>query len=295
MKKSKFALVCGALLVAAGTAFAANEIFNDKGEASIKIQEQDAGLIIDTTEVHYITDYLPPYAKQILVKVTTSLQINTGLEGSVGSSTIEVRSQKDNFVTPLWTVNEASQSVAVENDQLLRSVRYGCCGEFVRSTLYNVENGNSPATYLNEDFYTISVPNSSLGRRYLAQVEDPSAPSMRNSKKYIGSVAYFNDNQELGKVRFYALVPSGWGTQISEVELQSLAGSKSKNSFRGNELELWDADGSKDAKSAFKDFALSGTIDFANKHLTLQVPVSGDKIDSSRIKVSSGLEFEVLN
>lgn len=293
MKKNKFGLICGAVLLTA-TAWAANEIFNDKSEASIQIQRQDPGLQVETKEVKYITSYLGDYSKKILLKVTTNLKINTGLDGSEGASSIEARSENDFYATPLWTVSDQGQEVRYQNDGLIRSIRYGCCGDFTRSTLYNVETGQSPATYLDEDFYTISVPNSGLGNRYMAQVDDPSAPKTRNGKDYIGSIAYLEDSRKIAIARFYAKVTPGWGTQIAEVKLVNLAGPKSKNAFRDKELELWDSDGNKDAKSAFKGFAMTGTIDFDNKHLTLQVPVSGDQIDEAHIKVSSGLEFEVL-
>lgn len=147
---------------------------------------------------------------------------------------------------------------------------------------------------MDEDFFTISVPNSSLGNRYMAQVEDLKAPKTKNGKDYVGSIAYLEDTREIAIARFYVKVPPGWGTQIAEVQLMSTAGPDSKNAFRGKELELWDSDGNKDAKSAFKGFAMSGVIDFENKRLTLRVPVAQDQIDEKNIKVSPGLEFEVV-
>jgi len=294
MKKNKFGLICAAILLA-GTAWAANQVFNDKEESSLQIQESDTGLQVEMKEVRYITSYLGDYSKQVLIKVVSSISRNTGLDGSSGKSTIEARSQKDFYATPIWTASDNGEDVRYENDDLIVSKQYGCCGEFTRSKLYNVENGKSPGTYLDEDFYTITVPNSDVGRRYMAQISDPTAPKLRNGKNYIGSLAYLNNSQEVAVIRFYAQVPSGWGAQIAEVKLENLAGSKSKNEFRGKELELWDSDGEKSASVAFKNFALSGVIDFDDQHLTLQVPVKDDQIDEAQIKVSPGLEFEVIH
>lgn len=293
MKKNKFGLICAAILVTA-SAWAANQVFNDKAEASIQIQEDSNGLQLETKEVRYLTGYLTDYSKKMLLKVTTTVSRNTGLEGGSGNSVIEARSQKDFYATPVWTVTDKGEFVTSENDELIVSRRYGCCGDFTRSTLYNVETGKSPGTYLDEDFYTISVPNSGLGNRYLAQIDDPNAPKLKNGKDYIGSIAYLNSADTVAIARFYAKVPAGWGAQITDAKIVNLAGSKSKNELRDKSLELWDSDGEKSAVNAFKNFAMTGAIDFENQHLTLQVPVQGDNIDQANIKVSPGLEFEVL-
>lgn len=293
MKKNKFGLI-GAVLVMAGMAWAAGEIFNDKGEATLKVERQDAGLQVESKEVRYITSYIGDYSRKMLLKVTTTLKFNTGQEGGEGDSVIEGRSEKDFYATPVWTVTDKGQEVSYLNDYLIKSVRFGCCGDFIRSTLYDVETGKSPGTYLDEDFYTISVPNSSLGNRYMAQIDDPNAAKTKNGKDYVGSIAYLEDTRQIAIARFYVKVPPGWGTQIAEVKLLSTAGAGSKNAFRGKELELWDSDGNKDAKSAFKGFAMSGVIDLENKRLTLQVPVDQDQIDQQNIKVSPDVEFEVI-
>lgn len=294
MRMSKWGLICGALLIA-GTAWAAGQMFSDKAESSIQIQEGGyGGLEIHKKEVKYLTGYLPDYLQKVLIKVTTDLKNNTAVDGVQAQSVIEARSQSDFFAAPIWTVTNDAQEVAYENDYLIKGVRYGCCGDSTRSTLYNVANGKSPATYLDEDFYTISVPNTQNGNRYMAQIDDPAAPRTRNGKDYIGSIAYFHDNDVLAIARFYAKVPASWGTQIGDVKLISTAGSKSKNAFRGKELELWDSDGNKDSHAAFNGFAMTGTIMFDVQTLTLFVPVSGDQIDDAGIKVSAGLEFEVI-
>lgn len=295
MKKNMFGLMSAALLLA-GTAWAANQVFNDKAEAAVQVQEDANGLQVSLKEIRYITGYLGDYSKNILIKATVSTSRNTGTEGVAGSAQIEARSKNDFFATPIWTATDQGEYVNYENESLIVSRTYGCCGDYTRSTLYNVETGKSPGTYLDDDFYTITVPNSGLGNRYLAQVDDKSAPKTNKSgKNYIGSIAYMNDAQTVAIARFYATVPAGWGAQITDIKLVNLAGSKSKNELRDKELELWDSDGEKNATSAFKNFGIEGAIDFENEHLTLQVPVNGDQIDQKNIKASQGLEFEVLN
>lgn len=137
MKKNKFGLT-GVILVVAGTVWAAGEIFNDQSEATLKIERQDTGLQVQSKEVRYITNYLGDYSRQMLLKVITTLNFNTGQEGGEGDSVIEARSEKDFYATPVWTVTDQGQEVSYLNDYLIKSVRFGCCGDFIRSTLYNV-------------------------------------------------------------------------------------------------------------------------------------------------------------
>lgn len=293
MKKNKFLVLLTGLLIA-GAAGAVVAAYSDKGESSITLTESHGDMDIDTVETRYITAYLGQYSKNVLLKVQTSTQYNTGRDGSTTQSVIEARSQKDSFATVLWKNTDAGGRVNYLNEEFIESISFGCCGDFDRHVIYTVATGQSPATYLNDDFFTITVPNSGLTDRYLAQIEDKTAPSTRNGQNYIGTVAYFDSTGRLSKVRFYAKVPSGWGTEILDAKIENLAGAGSKNSVRDNKLELWDSDGNKDANQAYQGFGISGHIYFENNDLSFTVPVKGDQIDASNIKTSPGLEFEVV-
>lgn len=293
MKKNKF-LLMGVALFVVGTAWAANQVFKNKGESSVEIRQQGQSLEILKTEVKYITDYVPDYSQQVLLKVTTNLKYNPDAEGREGTSVIEARSGKDFYATPIWTAADQGQEVVFVNNEMIRSVRYGCCGDFTRSILYNVVTGQSAATYLNDDFFTITVPNSQLNDRYMAQIDDPKAPADKNGKNYLGSIAYFDKTQKIAIVRFYVKLPSGWGAEITDVQLVNLD-PNSKNTLGNKILELWDSDGNKDAKSAFKGFAMTAKIYFGNKQLDLQVPVNDDQIDEKGIKVSPEIDFDVVH
>jgi len=292
MKKNQFLLVGAALLIV-GTAWAANKVFGNKGESSIQIEQVGSNLEVRKTEVKYITSYIGDYSKNVLLKATTNTKYNTGAEGSDGTSVVEARSAKDFFGAPIWTVAADGQDVSYVNEELIRIVRYGCCGDFTRSALYNVDDGQTPATYLDDDFFTISVPNGGLNDRYMAQIDDSQAPKDKNGKTYMGTIAYFDNHQKKGLVRFYVQLPQGWGAQIMDVNLVNTDPS-SKNSLRDKKMDLWDSDGNKDAKSAFHGFAMTGSIYLENKKLDLKVPVSNDQIDTSGIQVSPDLEFEVV-
>src|SRR5690348_2868649 len=77
MMKNKWGLMSAFLFITA-TAWAANQVFTDKAPSSIKIENSQQGLGVETTEVKYITSFLPDYAKQLLIKVTTTIHFDTG-------------------------------------------------------------------------------------------------------------------------------------------------------------------------------------------------------------------------
>ncbi|WP_413288175.1 hypothetical protein [Bdellovibrio sp. HCB337] len=293
MKKNKFLVLLSGLLIA-GVAGAIAATYSDKGESSISVTDTNGDVAVKMLETRYITQYLGQYGKQVLLKVQTSTEYWSDREGLASQSVIEARSQKDGFKNVLWKSTDEGAKADYVNEEFVATTKYGCCGDFDRHTLYNIETGVSPATYLNTDFYVISVPNSDLTYRYLAQIEDKTAPASKNGQDYIGAVGYFDSAGRITKVRFYTKVTPGWGTQIDSVKVLNLAGGSSKNALRGNELELWDSDGVKVAAQAYQGFGISGEIHFDNKDLKFTVAVKGDQIDASNVEVSPELAFEVV-
>jgi len=297
MKFKKVSVFIAATAVAVvGIAWAANQAYQDSSSSSIKVTQEDQSLTIETTESKYLTPYLGGYSKDVLLKVNTKYTYNTAQEGGTAQTTIEARHQKDFFATVLWQAADQGNRVEYLNEDFIQSRKYACCGDFDRSALYNVTDGKSPATYLDNDFFTISVPNSpGVGMRYFAQIQDSSAPAKKGKANFIGSVAYFEATGVKSLIRFYAEVSPGWGAAIYDVKIVNLAGSKSKNEIQDHRLELWDSDGQKDAKVAFKDFGLTGEINFEAKNLKFTVKVNGDQVNAADVQATAGLEFEVLN
>jgi hypothetical protein len=290
------ALFAASIAAGACIAWAAVKVYEDSSLSSLKLTQDDQSLTIETTETRYLTPYLGGFSKDVLLKVVTNFVYNTAQEGGTAKSTIEARHLKDFFASPLWTVKDEGNRVEYVNEDFIQSKKYGCCGDFDRSALYNVETGKSPATYLDNDLFTISVPNSpAIGNRYLAQIQDTAAPAKKGNADYIGSIAYFDASGVKSLIRFYAEVPAGWGTGIYEVKIINLAGAKSKNEIRDHSLELWDSDGQKDAKTAFKEFGLTGEINFDTKNHKFTVKVKDDAVTAADIETTPGLEFEVLN
>lgn len=293
MKMNKVLFLLMSLLFAS-LALAAAAVYQDQGVSSIAITDQGTSLGVQTVEVSYIKSYLGEYSKEMLLKVQTTSKSDTGLDGIQSQSLIEARSKKDFFASVVWSATDAGSIVEYLNEEMIRSMSFGCCGEFDRSVVYNVETGNSPATYLDSDFFTISVPNSGLSNRYFAQIEDKTAPSIKNGEDYIGSIGYFDVSGRLSKVRFYAKLTPGWGATIYNLKMVNLAGSNSKNEIRDHEMELWDSDGVKVATQAYQGFGISGQISFDDKELNFTLPVTGDQINAAGIKVSPGLGYEFV-
>lgn len=293
MKPNKIPLLVAGLLIV-GMVWAMGEIYKDQATSSVQITNEGTFLSLETVEIHYIQSYLGEFSKKVLLKVQSTHKSSTNVDGQQSTTVIEARSEKDFFAKPLWTLTDNGNEVAYLNEEFIASETFGCCGDFDRSKIYHVETGNSPATFIDDDFFTISVPNSGLGNRYFAQIDDKPTPTDKGDQKYIGSLGYFDVTGKMSIVRFYAKVSPGWSTALSDIFLLNLAGKNSKNVLRDKDLELWDNEGETLAEQAFKGFGITGKIIFASKTLVFTVPIKGDKIDAAGVKVSSGLNFDLI-
>lgn len=283
------------LIVLVSMAWTMDENYRDEGKSSIQITSEGNAFAIETVQIQYIRDYLGEFDKKILIKVQSVHRSKTNTESQQSHTLIEARSVKDFFATPLWTATDTGNEVAYLNEELIASQTFGCCGDFDRSKIYHIETGKNPATFIDGDFFTISVPNSEFGKRYFVNLDDKDAPSHKNGHNYIGSIGYFDIQGKMTKVRLYVKLSPGWSTTLSDLSLVNLGGKKSKNVLQGRDLELWDQEGASSSQGAFKNFALSGKIKFENKTLNFNIAVNGDQIEASGVKTSPGLVFEVIH
>ena len=291
---SKFTVLFAVAIATTIPAFAA-PAFQDKGEAKAWITPPtgDMSEALNIVETRY---FEMGYPNENLLKAVIATTRFQGAEGLAGQTDLTMfGSGTGRLDKVLWTAKVQGSGVNVLNEDLVGVVEYGCCGSLDTTRLFNAVTGQKVEAAMG-DIYEIEVPNSyHLGKRYLSIAIDSKAAPTVGGKTYIGTFSYFTKNKIVSRVRVYADLPSGWGTDFSEMKVIGLAPSSKLEAHRSTKITLWDTDGVKDAAAAFSGFALESKLSYDKQEETVRVTIKGDKIDATLSTGTKGLHLEVLN
>lgn len=292
MKISRLsAFILGSLALSA-TVFAASMAveFFDESKSSFKVYRTADGMeVFETVETRYF-DF--GYPTDYLGKATIETRRFTGAEGLEGNVKLEVRGTKNKrFDHVVWTAQESGEEVVFPGRGFVGIRAYGCCAAPDTTRLLKIENGKKIEA-IQKTLFEIEVPNSMLPNRFLALALDSKAPAMLGTKSYVGTVSYFSNERIISRARIYADLPSGWGTEITEMKLVSLAaGGPPVVNEDGTRAILWSSNGVRTADQAYKLFAVTGTLYYSNSTESFRLQITGDKIDTAASEATPGLEF----
>lgn len=293
----KLALVTAGLVVGASVAFAATELFRASGAAEYVVEaKNEHGNQITKTETRFFEQSL--YEGARLYKVIERSSFNTGLDGYDAKSVIEAfKTTNTMFDTKAWSLNIAGGDFKVLNDHLVQVSVSGCCDSPTLNHIINVEAGQVVVTALDSTATELSVPNSSLESRYIAEIQDSQAPAQKGTKVYIGSFGYFMKSKLKSVARIYANVPQGWGASFYDVTpvLRAKDEYRENSRYGMNTITLWNTDKSIDAATAFAGVGMKGKLSYADKNETFSVVVSSDRFSASKSKVSADLALDLVN
>lgn len=292
MKLSRMtALVLGSLaLTATAVATSLAVDYFDNASASFKVYKNAEGMeVFESIETRYFD---LSYPTDFLAKATIETRRFTGAEGMQGNVKLEVRgTQQKRFDKVMWTVQEQGSEVVFPGTGFIGIREFGCCAAPDITRLFNVNNGKKVEAIQNT-LFEVEVPNSMLPNRFLALVVDSKAPAKLGAKSYIGTVSYFSNERIISRVRVYAALPEGWGTEITEMKLVSMAaGGPQIVNDEGTRATLWTSNGVRVAEQAYKLFAITGTVYYSNSNESLRLEIAGDKIDQAASEATPGLEL----
>ena len=288
MKSLVLALV--ATIVSASTALATTPSFTDSGTSSFTILPgaEGRGETIVKTETRYLEMEYP--TDNILKAVITTSRYS-GAEGGTGKVALTMLTDgASRLSNVLWTTSLEGSAVEVMNRELISVTTYGCCGASDTSRLINVTNGKKvEAAY--GSVYEFEVPNTQLSKRYLSLAIDSKAPPTANGKTYIGTFSYFDASRIIARMRVYADLPSGWGTDFYEFKV---TGGARLEVRRDTKVTLWDTDGVKNPTAAYTGFALESTLSYDKQTESVRIVINQDTIDAAASKGTNGLYLELV-
>ncbi len=292
MKLSKVSLSLFGTLAIGAVAVAATSIvtFSDQGSASLKV-EKDAGTQMESIAITETRYFDLGYPTDYMAKAIIHTRRYTGAEGLEGSVTLEVRgNDKARLDKVMWTTTEDGSEVVFPGTGFVGIRQSGCCGASDITRLYNVTTGKKVEA-LASTLLEIDVPNSMLPNRFMGLSLDSKAPADFAGKSYVGTVTYFSNEKIISRVRVYADLPSGWGTEITGLKLintLTVLGPQIA-SEDGQRATLWGTDGVRNPVQAFQGFALQGTLYYANQTENFKIHVNGDQVDALASTSSAGL------
>lgn len=292
MKLSRMtALAVGSLALSA-TAIATTIAVDyfDSASASFKAYKNADGMdVYESIETRYFD---LGYPTDFLAKATIETRRLIGAEGMQANVKLEVRgTEQKRFDKVMWTAQEQGSEVVFPGKGFVGIREYGCCAAPDITRLLNVNTGKKVEAIENT-LFEIEVPNSMLPERFLALAVDSKAPRKLGSKSYIGTVSYFSNEKIISRVRVYADLPAGWGTEITEMKLVSMAaGGPQIVNEEGTRATLWTSNGVRDADQAYKLFAITGSVYYDNSNESLRLEIAGDKIDQAASEATPGLEL----
>ena len=260
-----------------------------KGESSLRIGPipDGNGSQITQTETHFVVDDYSDDPK--VFKAWTRSIVKSGIEGIFEHTVVEAYPYPS-LAKKLWSRDVPGGNFKTFNDELVQVTETGCCGAPDLNHLIRRQDGKMVATAWNDSTLDVVVPNSDLPMRYIAQVEVAKTPAKKGSKTLIGSIGYFDGRGLRGVARVYANLPDGWGADITDLKPILNA----KDEVQGHTLNLWSADGTKEASRAFSGIGFSGEISYNGREERFRVLVNGDQLDPKASSATSDLELEFV-
>ncbi len=281
-------------LTLSAPAFAApTPSFTDSGTSSLTILPavEGRGETYIKTETRYLEMEYP--TENFLKAVITTTRYS-GAEGGEGKVALTMlANDKGRLDKVLWTAQLEGQEVKVFNDELIAVTTYGCCGSSDTTRLLNVATGKRvEAAY--DSVYQFNVPNAQLPQRYLSLAVDSKAPPQAQGKTYIGTFSYYTANKIIARMRVYADLPSGWGTQIYPKQVSGLISGSRLEVQRDTRVTLWDSDGQKDPVKAYSGFVLESSLSYDKQDETVRIVINQDTIDAVASSGTKGLYLELV-
>ena len=290
---SKFTVLFALALAATTPAFAA-PAFQDTGEAKAWITPATGNMSegLSTVETRY---FETGYPSDNLLKAVIAKTRFAGAEGYTATTNLTMfGSGAGRLDKVLWTAQVAGSEINMLNEELVGVVEYGCCAAPDTTRLFNAVTGQKIEAALNS-IYEFEVPNSyQLGKRYLSLAIDSKAPTTAAGKTYIGTFSYFTKTKIVSRVRVYADLPRGWGTDFSDLKVVGLASGSKLEVQRETKINLWDTDGVKDPVAAFTGFALESKLFYDKQEETIRITIKGDTIDAALSTGTKGIHLVVV-
>lgn len=296
MLSSKFALASALIFtatsIAAPATFAAS--FQDKGEsrAWITPATADAPEALNIVETRYFDMGYPGNSLLKAVIATTRLQ---GAEGMQANTELTMfADDKARLDKVAWTAKVEGSQIKLIDENLVGVVQYGCCAAPDTTRLFNTQTGQKVEAALGS-IYELEVPNSyQLGKRYLSLAIDSKAPSSAQGKTYIGTFSYFTKNKIVSRVRVYADLPRGWGTELTEMKIIGTTAASKVEIHRETSVTLWNTDGQKDPAKAFSGVALESTLYYDKQVEKVRIAIEGDTLNAASSTATKGLYLEFV-
>jgi hypothetical protein len=277
--------VVGGLAVGllAGVAVATQVLFQGQLKSRIQI-ENSGGKEVTTLESSRFVPYGYAFPTPYLFAVTERTQTSTAVDGYFIQE-VEIQAKKSvagTFDQSLWAGKFQGSEFQTWTDDFVRVIEFGCCGARDVARLINIESGKRIEAANLDTLFAIEIPNRpEFGRRYIATVLDSKAPQNLGDKSYVGTISYFDSKRILSRVRVYARLDRGVGSEIWDVKPVHLT-QPDKLTVQGKDIiQLWSGDQATSATDAFSGFAVETELNTLDGQTVepLRIVVRGDQID----------------
>lgn len=289
---SKLAVAMATVSVVVAPALAS--AFQDKGESRAWITPATGNMseALNIVETRYFQMGYPDNSLLKAVISTTSLQ---GAEGLAATTELTMfADDKGRLDKVAWTAKVDGSNINIIDENLVGVVQYGCCDSPDITRLFNVKTGQKVEAAL-RTIYEFEVPNSyQLGKRYLSLAIDSKAPPQAQGKSYVGTFSYYTKNKIVSRVRIYADIPQGWGTDLSETKIVATSPSSKVEIHRDTRVTLWDTDGQKDPSKAFSGVAIESTLYYDKQTEKVRIAIDGDTLSAASSTATKGLYLEFV-
>jgi hypothetical protein len=240
-------------------------------------------------KVNEKTEFMDLGYRGLLLKLESRSEYFHGREGSTDTVKIIAKSNSQGQqYRDVWSLTAEGSEVKVDEDLVLID-EFQCCGGQDVTRVYDLLTGKKIEATLNSSLVELSVPNSKLAKRYLAQVIDSKAPQEVDGSTYVGTISYFSKEQIKQRVRLYADLPGRWGADLTDLEVEVMKPDVYTKARNGglSRLELWSSDGEGDPVEAYSNIALVGKIYYDDKEEEFTIFINSDSI--MKTTVSGGL------
>lgn len=236
-----------------------------------------------------------------LVGSQKTLRYYLDADGVTGTLSWSVRKGED-FSKKLWARTEKATVLNVNNNlPVVVSGLSGCCAEMTGYRLFDLETGTLIMSF--NDFlmretvvqpYVLSVPNSSLGPRYIGVISKDSTRDLdfvdaTSGKESVLLIKYATDTLKQ-KIQLDMEVAAGFSPSVLEVALEKdpTVVDSAKIEINDGQATLWNIDGATSA-NAITGVYLKLVVDAGNGAKTVKIPVKNDQFDLTAAELPQGV------
>ena len=183
----------------------------------------------------------------------------------------------DGKPTRLWALREPSDEGRLHCDYY-ETIWYGCCSAMPNHRLFNPATGRLLMEHSGR-LITVEVPNSPL-KRFIGYkpAESQETNAWEKHKRHIGTLTYASPDGILHRIALREIDDTGAKYEGGIAKIQIKRGHP-KQEMNGDTLRLWNADGSKDARS-LGQFSVVLTFSGA----TIEIPLRADDFATPAFK-----------